>query len=241
MDHTRKPWHRTKWGFTIALIFSPFWFIWKKSRRNRLLRSMVGGVVALIIFVLLASLLAHLFASKKTATHSNTATRSSTNRSTITLHGYGALQSDWNASHSADNGFSPNTTYNPASGLGNGYADKYTAVLWVDGRALSYQIGFPDNTSIDSAKSTVMQEFPGDTTILWQEQNNSDPVNICYQMEVSSPTLGQALQNDGDAFVEFQTIATNDTSTAVGYYPNNVNDALLRSTDYKQARDVGGC
>jgi hypothetical protein len=159
----------------------------------------------------------------------------------VTLHGYGATLADWNASHTVDNGFTANTTYDPTNGLGNGYNDKYTSVLWIGGRALGYQIGFPNGTSIGSAKDTVMQEFPSDATILWQQQNNSDPTNICYQMEVKSPTIGQALQSDGNTFVEFQTIATSDTSTAVGYYANNVNNASLRNTDYKKASAVGGC
>jgi hypothetical protein len=245
MHPTHKPWHRTRWGFVIALIASPFWFVWKKSRRNRFLRTTFGGAIALVIFILLASFLSHVFSSKKPGNNAANSglgsSATSDTGSSIALHGYGATLSDWNASHTADNGFTANTTYNPASGLGNGYTDKYTAVLWISGRALSYQIGFPSNTSLGDAKSAAIQEFPSDTTILWENQNNSDPVNICYQMEVHSATLGQVLQNNGDSFVEFQTVATNDTSNAVGYYANNVNNASLRNADYKKASDVGGC
>jgi hypothetical protein len=207
------------------------------------LRTLVGGGAALIIFILIASLISHAFSSKATTNGSNTASSdgTTTGGSTVVLHGYGATLSDWNATHTEDNGFSANTTYDPTSGLGNGYTDKYTAVLWIGGRALGYQIGFPSNTNIDTAKNAVMQEFPSDTTILWQQQNNSDSVNICYQMEVHSPTLGQVLQGSGNVFIEFQTIATSDTSTAVGYYPNNVNDVTVRNADYKTASSVGGC
>jgi hypothetical protein len=244
MNPTHKPWYRTKWGLILALIFSPFWFIWKKSRRNRFLRTIVGSAAALAVFILIASVVGHAFSSKTTGnngsdTNGNSATTSSA--STVSLHGYGATLSDWNANHTEDNGFAANTTYDPTSGLGNGYTDKYTAVLWIDGRALGYQIGFPGGTNINSAKSTAMQEFPSDATILWQQQNSSDPANVCYQMEVHSPALAEALQDSGNAFVEFQTIATSDTSTADGYYPNNVNNATIRNTDYKTASSVGGC
>jgi hypothetical protein len=158
------------------------------------------------------------------------------------LHSYGALRADWNTSHTADNGFTANTAYDPTPGLGNGYTDKYAAVLWINGRALGYQMGFSDGTNMTSAKASVMQELPSDVTVLWQHQNNSDPVNICYQMEVHSHTLGQVLQASGDTFVEFQTITASDTSSSVGYYASNVNNATLRSnTDYKAASSVGGC
>jgi hypothetical protein len=86
-----------------------------------------------------------------------------------------------------------------------------------------------------------MQEFPSDTTVLWQQENTSDSVNICYQMEVHSPTLGTALSSSGDVFVEFQSISTSDTSTSDGYYANNVNNATLRDSSYKTASAVGGC
>jgi hypothetical protein len=245
MSPKRKPWYRTRWGLVIGIFVSPFWFIWKKSRRSRLRRTLVGGGAALLVFILLATVVSHAFSSKSIppaySDNGTSVTSGGSTTSSITLRGYGATLSDWNASHSADNSFTANTTYDPTSGLGNGYNDKYTAVLWIGGRALGYQMGFPDGTSIDSAKNTVMQEFPSDATILWQQQNNSDPTNICYQMEVKSTTLGQVLQNDGNTFVEFQTIATSDTSTAVGYYPNNVNNASLRNADYKNASSVGGC
>jgi hypothetical protein len=238
----RKPWHRTKWGLVLAIIFSPFWFIWKKSRRNRFLRTLVGGTAALAVFILVASLIGHAFSSKAVPTpYADNGTDATSSGTTVILKGYGATLADWNANHTEDNGFTAGTTYNPTSGLGNGYNDKYTAVLWINGRALGYQIGFLSGTSVDKAKDEAMLEFPSDTTILWQQVNNSDPTNICYQLEVHSATLGQVIQNDGDAFVEFQTIATSDTSTAVGYYANNVNNASFRDADYKSASAVGGC
>jgi hypothetical protein len=246
MNSRRKPWHRTKWGFIVAILFSPFWFVWKKSRHHRLLRIAVGGSIALIIFVSLVISLAHMDGSHSDATlngsalNGNSAT-AATGGSNVVLHGYGALLADWNAAHTKDNRFTADTAYNPASDLGNGYSDKYAAVLFIGGRALAYQIGFSDNTSIDNARTAALQEFPSDATILWQQQNNSDSTNICYQMEVQSPTLGQVLQSDGDTFVEFQTIATSDTSTGVGYYADNVNNATIRNADYKTANAVGGC
>lgn len=243
MNPRRKPWYRTKWGFTFALVVSPFWFIWKRSRRNRLLRVVVGGSAALIVFVLLVMFIAHLLAAEavKSPNGSSTTSNATTGNSSVSLSGYGATQAAWNADHTEDSNFAASTSYDPTSGLGNGYTDKYTSVLWIDGRALSYQIGFPDGTSISSAVSTVMHEFPGDATILWQQENTSDAANVCYQMEIHSPTLGSALDSDGNAFIEFQTVETSDTNTSVGYYANNVNDASLRNSDYKTASAVGGC
>lgn len=243
MNPKRKPWYRTKWGLIIGLIFSPFWFIWKKSRRNRFLRTVVGGAAALIVFLVIVTAIGHAFSSQAKNSPSDSTSGSATagNDSSVVLHSYGATLADWNETHTEDNGFTPNTTYDPTGGLGNGYTDKYTAVLWLGGRALGYQMGFPNNTSIAAAKSLVMQEFPDDATTVWQQQNNSDPSNVCYQMEVHSPTLANVLQSNGDVFVEFQTIATSDTSTAVGYYANNVNNATLRNASYKSADDVGGC
>jgi hypothetical protein len=245
MNPVRKPWYRTKWGLLMALIFSPFWFIWKKSRPNRFLRTLVGGSAALIVFIGIVALGGHLLNSTK---HRSNATPDSANTtttgsgSTAVLHGYGALRADWNTSHTADNGFTANTAYDPTPGLRNGYTDKYAAVLWINGRALGYQMGFPDGTNIANAKASVIQEFPSDITVLWQRQNNSDPVNICYQMEVRSHTLGQVLRTDGDIFLEFQTITASDTSSSVGYYASNVNNATLRSNiDYKTASSVDGC
>jgi hypothetical protein len=241
MNPVRKPWYRTKWGLVIGLIFSPLWFIWKRSRRNRFLRTIVGGTAALLVFIGIVTLIGHTFASKKHSDTAGTSTSTTNSSSAAILHGYGATLADWNAGHTEDNGFTANTAYDPSPNLGNGYTDKYVGVLWINGHALGYQIGFPSNTSIAAAKSVVMQEFPSDANVLWQQQNSSDAVNICNQMEVHSQTLGQVLQNNGDTFVEFQTITSSDTSSSVGYYPSDVNNATLRNTDYKTASSVGGC
>ena len=96
--------------------------------------------------------------------------------------------------------------YNPTSGLGNGYNDKYIGVQWVGGRALSYQVGFPGNTSLASAENSILQEFPSDVTVLWAQQNNSDSVDVCYQMEVRSTTLADTLGGDGDVCLLYTSI-----------------------------------
>lgn len=242
MNPRRKPWYKTKWGFIFALVASPFWFIWKKTRRNRLLRVIVGCIYAAIASVVIILLVGHLFSSKAVKGNDAAASSNATSGNTaVALQGYGATLSEWNNSHSEDSSFASNTSYDPTSGLGNGYNDKYTSVLWINGRALAYQIGFPDNTGIASAVSTALQEFPSDASILWQQENTSDPSNECYQIEIHSTTLGQALESDGDAFVEFQTVETSDTSTADGYYANNVNEASLRNADYKATNQADGC
>lgn len=237
-----KPWYKSKWGILPALIISPFWIVWKKSRRNRLLRVIVGGTYALAAFILIILCIAHIFSAKAVKNNGPAANSNAVSGNTsISLTGYGATQSEWNASHTADTNFATNSAYNPTSGLGNGYSDKYTSVLWTNGRALSYQIGFPSGTSMSTAITTVMQEFPSDVSILWQQENSSDSENVCYQMELHSATLGQALENDGDAFVEYQTIETSDTSTGIGYYANNINNVSLRNADYKKPSQASGC
>jgi hypothetical protein len=243
MEPKHTPWYRTKWGTAIAVVGLPVWYVWKRMQRVRILRSAMGALIALLIFIGLIYAIGHLFRGKPT-TSSNTGNTSATATippSTPTLTGYGATLSEWNSTHTEDPGYTANTAYDPTSGLGNGYSDKYAAVFWTNGRALSYQIGFPSNTSITTAESEVMQEFPSDATILWGQENTSDSVDICYQIEVHSTILGEVLGNDGDSFVEFQTISGDDTSTSVGYYPSNVNDASLRNVDYKAASTVGGC
>lgn len=243
MSRAHQPWYRTTWGLPIAVVLSPLWLIWKKSRRNRTSRIIVNGATALLAFIILVSIFNHLFKStpSNTANNSQTTAVGNTGGGTVVLTSYGATEADWDNNHTADTSTTAGTAFDPTSGLGNGYNDKYAAMIWVDGRALGYQIGFPNGTSQATAQATVMQEFPSDTTVLWQQENTSDSVNICYQIEVRSPTLGTVLNSSGDVFVEFQSISTSDTSTSDGYYANNVNNATLRDSSYKTASAVGGC
>lgn len=232
MNPRRKPWYKTKWGAIPALLISPFWITWKKSKGNRPLRIIVGSIYIIIAFVLIVILIGHLLSDKAVNNPGGAADSNAISGNTsIPLSGYGATLTEWNAAHSEDSSFTANTSYDPTGGLGNGYNDKYTSLIWVNGRALGYQIGFPDGTSIASALNTVLQEFPSSTSIIWQQENTSDPDSVCYQMEVHNGTLGQALETDGDVFIEFQTIETSDTSTAIGYYANNVNNASLSNSD----------
>lgn len=242
MNPRHRPWYKTKWGLLPALIVSPFWLAWKKSRRNRLLRIIVGGAYALAAFILIVVVIGHLFSPNAIKGDGPAANSNAVSGNTsISLQGYGATLSEWNAAHTEDSSFSADSTYDPTSGLGNGYNDKYTSVLWTDGRALSYQIGLPDGTSIATAVTDALQELPNNTAILWQQENTSDPENVCYQMEVRNATLGQALGSDGDAFIEYQTIETSDTNTSIGYYASNVNNISLRNSDYKKASQADGC
>jgi len=238
-----KPWYRTKWGTILAILLLPLWLTWKKSRRIRILRTGYGLFVAVVLFVTIIFIISHFLhsTSNKSPASTNTGSAAATPASSTNLVGYGATQASWNGSHTEDSNFSADTAYNPTSGLGNGYNDKYIGVQWVGGRALSYQVGFPSNTSLASAENSILQEFPSDVTVLWSQQNNSDSVDICYQMEVQSATLAETLGGDGDVFVEFQTITGNDNSNSVGYYANNVNNAVVRNSDYKTPSSVGGC
>lgn len=236
MYSVRRPWYKTKWSLLVGLLFLPLWYTWKRTRRTRLSRTITGGCVAILFFTLILSVTGN--ASHSVPPAPKTVNSNAPSRPLPALSGYGATQAAWNASHTKDRSSVANTAYGPIQHAGDGYTDTYVSLLWTRGRALNYQMRFPDGTSILSAESQVMHQFPGDAQILWSQANTSDQANACYQMEVRSAVLGQILDTDGDTFVEFQSVTANGN---IGYYASNVTSALLSNSDYKIADTAGSC
>jgi hypothetical protein len=162
-----------------------------------------------------------------------------------TITGYGALLTDWNNSHTQDPNYATNAVYDPIPGLGidSSYTDKYYSVQTASGRVTNYEMRLPNGQGLTASQQEVMQEFPTDTSILWQHTIKGQ----CSQMEVQSHTLGTILgsPNFGDPkghiFIEFQTDTLSTESLPNYYNPSNVNLAILTLLDYDTASDAGGC
>lgn len=163
-----------------------------------------------------------------------------------TITGYGATQSDWNANHQVDNRYDSGSVYDATPGLGldTQHDDKYYAVLTQNGRILTYEMRLPNGSSLAAAKAEIMQEFPVDAKVVWQQTQDQ-----CSQMEISSATLGSASvlgssgigNPQGQVFIEFQT-DSNSTENLNSYYDaSNVNIATLNLGSYNTAADAPGC
>lgn len=211
----------------------------------------IFGVIALVIGGAVALFSAHAKPKNNTTATTNTAkttatttpqTNSTPASTAVVLTGFGATQAEWNKSHTAAKNFSSDSSYNPNPSVTascNGV--KYCSMNWTGGRALDYTIGFPSNVSQSVAQATVMQEFPSDATVVWQERNTSGAPNECYQMEIQSPTLAKALSNNGQAFVEFSTLVPSDTSGNIDYNAANITEAILQDLPYASASEAPGC
>lgn len=163
-----------------------------------------------------------------------------------TITGYGATQSDWNANHQVDNRYDSGSVYDATPGLGldTQHDDKYYAVLTQSGRILTYEMRLPNGSSLAAARAEIMQEFPEDAAVVWQQNKDQ-----CSQMEISSATLGNASvlgssdigDPQGQVFVEFQTDSTSSENLNSYYDPSNVNLATLNLGSYNTANDAPGC
>ncbi len=162
-----------------------------------------------------------------------------------TITGYGALQADWNNSHTQDPNYATNAVYDPTPGLGvdSSHTDKYYAVTTASGRVTNYEMRLPNGQGLTASQQEVMQEFPTDTSILWQRTVKGQ----CSQMEVQSHTLGTILSSPnfgdpkGHVFIEFQTDTLSTESLPTYYNPSNVNLATLILLDYNTINDAPDC
>lgn len=162
------------------------------------------------------------------------------------LTAFGALRTNWDAHHTADKRYADGSSYNPNPALSedgsSSFDDQYYTINWIGGRAINYQMRFLHQQPTAVTKTAVMQEFPADTTVLWEQAETSDPTNACYAFEISSPTLARALNDSGDVMVELFTEPTPDSSYNSYYNPSNVTNALLDGfTENKTAADFSGC
>jgi len=160
-----------------------------------------------------------------------------------TLTGFGATLSAWNAHHTADPKFDPDSAYDPdptlPAYLGQ---DVYVAVQWQDGRATNYQMNILGQ-SIRDAIARALQELPADAHELWGARLNTDNLT-CYQAELISPTLGRVLaappidDPQGAVLAEFQTMFPDGTAS---YKSTDVNGILLGLGSYPTAASAPGC
>lgn len=168
-----------------------------------------------------------------------------TQPTTPTITGFGELQADWNNSHTQDPNYATNSVYDPTPGLGNdsSHTDKYYSVQTASGRVTNYEMRLPNGQGLTASQQEVMQEFPTDTSILWQRTVKGQ----CSQMEVQSHTLGTILSSPnfgdpkGHVFIEFQTDTLSTESLPTYYNPSNVNLATLILLDYNTANDATDC
>ena len=107
-----------------------------------------------------------------------------------------------------------------------------------DGRVTDYTVntqGIPITAALERAE----QELPTDARELWGAEKGT-----CYQAELTSPILGQALATpdigdpSGDVFVEMDTVLADGSSV---YESTDVNEIMLSLGTYTTPSDAGAC
>jgi hypothetical protein len=200
-------------------------------KKNVYKRWWFWAVIVLILFLIIVSL--NGSGSKPPAQ------QKITGASLITA--FGATLSDWNANHVADMRFAQNAAYNPDSNLPDQtHNDRYLLSDTNRGRVLGYEMRLSGTPDTSTAKSESMKEFPSDAAILWSIQKSG-----CYQMEVTSKMLGEALadprigDSQGAVLVEFQTSAVNGTDAPYDQTLNN--DIFFNLGLYQTSADAPSC
>jgi hypothetical protein len=163
-----------------------------------------------------------------------------------TITGYGATPNDWNSNHQADIRYDSGAVYDPTPGLGTDdqHDAKYYTVSTQNGRILTYEMRLPNQSDHAAARAEIMQEFPTDAKVVWQQTNDQ-----CSQMEISSATLGNTSvlgskdigDPQGQVFIEFQTDTASTANLNSYYSASNVNLATLNLGSYNTAADAPGC
>jgi hypothetical protein len=166
-----------------------------------------------------------------------------TGMSSDTLTGFGATVSVWNAHHTADPKFDPDSAYDPDPSLPSYLGqDVYVAVQWQDEKAVNYQMNIPGQ-SIHDAIARALQELPAHAHELWGARMDTGGLT-CYQAELISPALGRVLaaspidDPQGAVLAEFQTMLPDGTSS---YKSTDVNAILLGLGGYPTAASAPGC
>jgi hypothetical protein len=162
---------------------------------------------------------------------------------TVTLTGYGALQSDWDAHHTRDSRFD-GMVYNPTANTGTDdqHNDKYYMVSTSDNRITSYTMRLPNQSTQAAAQAEAMKEFPSDVSVQWQAKKD-----VCYQVGIKSSLLATQLgakpigDTNGQVLIEFQTDSAASSSLNSAYDATNVNLAILTLGSYNTANDAPGC
>jgi hypothetical protein len=138
------------------------------------------------------------------------------------LRAIGAVRTIWARGQTADGSFDPGSAYDPASGLGDGTAAVYTAVLTTDGRIQSFDHNFPNGTSLASARQILARkDLPADAHRVWFKNLR----NQCAIEQYRSADLVHAGQ-PGAVNVEYTS-----NSGGTSFTPATVNDATLLLID----------
>lgn len=114
----------------------------------------------------------------------------------------------------------------------------YTNVTPQGGRVVEYTISIGTN-AIDAAIKRVKRELPGDSRQVWSAQKGN-----CYQVELTSATVGHALaapaagDPGGGILAMIDTLLPNGSSV---YRPGGVNEIMLSPGSYPAAADAPDC
>jgi len=148
---------------------------------------------------------------------------------------FGATIADWEANHVRDPRF-PSGAYDPQSALARDRDGLHTAkryqVIEQTGRITAYKLRFPAQTTINAARTEVMNEFPGDATASWFTVKDN-----CSQMFLQSATLQRIFGPGRGALVAFYSGRAADH-----YDPRDVwTAALLLMTYSSTLQNEFGC
>jgi hypothetical protein len=114
----------------------------------------------------------------------------------------------------------------------------YSNVTPQGGRVVEYTISI-GTIAIDVAIKRVKQELPGDSRQVWSAQKGN-----CYQVELTSATVGHALaapaagDPSGGILAMISTLLPNGSTI---YRPDGVNQIMLSPGSYPAAADAPDC
>jgi hypothetical protein len=134
------------------------------------------------------------------------------------LTSFGATMAAWNAHH--------------RSGAA------YSNVTPQGGRVVEYTIS-TGTLAVDAAIKRVKHELPGDSRQIWSAQKGN-----CYQVELTSATVGRALaagaigDSSGGVLAMISTLLPNGSTD---YRPDGVNQIMLSPGAYPAATDAPDC
>lgn len=114
----------------------------------------------------------------------------------------------------------------------------YSNVTPQGGRVVEYTIS-TGTITIDAAIKRAKQELPADSRQVWSAQKGS-----CYQVELTSSTIGHALAAPGAGDPSGGILAMINTLLPDGssvYRPDGVNQIMLSPGSYSAAADAPDC
>ena len=138
------------------------------------------------------------------------------------------VRSTWAKGHHADPHFTAGSSYDPASGLGDGARDVYTGMVTVSGRIEGFDHNFASRTSLASARASLARtDLPADAHRAWFTNLQGQ----CAIEEYRSVDLKKAAQPSA-VNIEY----TSDSAGTV--YTGTVTDATLVLVSPESPGDV---